>query len=173
MQEFKKYSDELVDTCKKSLKGDLFDLDFQRLNKDEFKKCQEISIDNAVFEKTDLGMVIPLDAGWSDIGSWGSVWDNEKKMEMEAIGKVIDQSVKNSLIRSDDRLIVGIGIENLIVIDTNDAILIANKNNSEDIKALIQKIDLLGPEVKLIKKFIVLGDTIHLLLMDQNGSLKN
>ena len=154
LQEFKKYSNELVDICKESLQGNLFDLDFQRLNKDQFKKCNNISIDNAVFEKTDLGMVIPLDAGWSDIGSWRSIWDNEKKDENGnvLVGKVIDESVKNCLIRSDDRLIVGMGIENLIVIDTNDAILIANKDNSEDIKALIQKIDLLGPEVKTHKK---------------------
>ena len=150
IDELKKYADDLVRVCEKSLSEKLFDLDFQRLNKEFFKTCKNISIDNAVFEKTSLGFVIPLNAGWSDIGSWDSVWQNDEKNAdgNVLIGNIIDNSLKNCLIRSDERLIVGIGLENTLVIDTNDALLIANMDKAQEVKDVVDLVDKLGPEAK-------------------------
>ena len=150
IDELKKFADDLVEICENSLNEKLYDLDFQRLNQDFFKTCKNISIDNAVFEKTKLGIVIPLNAGWSDIGSWDSVWQNDKKNEdgNVLIGNIIDKSLKNCLIRSDERLIVGIGLENTLVIDTNDALLIANMDRAQEVKDVVEMIDKLGPEAK-------------------------
>ena len=69
---------EIIFNCENALEKSNFDLDFQRVNKD-FSKCKDISIDIAVMEKTNLGTVIPLDAGWSDIGSWNKVWETSTK----------------------------------------------------------------------------------------------
>ena len=79
LEELKKYEPKIVDLCEKSLLDEDKDFDFQRLNVSIFKKCPNISIDNAVMEKTSLGSVLSLDAGWSDIGDWKSVWENSKK----------------------------------------------------------------------------------------------
>ena len=79
IKEINKFSPEILFSCKKAIKKSKFDLVFQRLDKVSFEKCDDISIDIAVMEKTSRGIVIPLDAGWSDIGSWESVWETSKK----------------------------------------------------------------------------------------------
>lgn len=126
--------------CKQSLDKKYRDLDFQRLDENKFKKCPSISIDYAVMEKTNKGIVIPMDVGWSDVGNWQSVWENsDKDKRGNAIqGKVVLESSKNSFIRSDERLIVGIGLEDLIVIESSDVLLVANKNKSEEIKNIVK-----------------------------------
>ena len=74
-----KYSPEVLKNCKNSIKAKYYDYDFQRLNKHSFEKCPDISIDVAIMEKTKKGYVLPLEAGWSDIGSWKSIWENSEK----------------------------------------------------------------------------------------------
>ena len=124
LNEIKKYSPDIIKYCNLSLKENLYDLDFQRLEKKSFKKCPNISIDFAVMEKTKNAFVLPLEAGWSDVGSWDFVWDIAKKnFEGNVIeGNVIAQNTKNSLISSNSRLIAAIGIQDLIVVETSDAI---------------------------------------------------
>ena len=146
LKELNNYLPEIVSICKNSLKNNIIDLDFQRIDKKYFKDCPNISIDNALMEKTNKGIVIPLDAGWSDIGSWKAVWENSKK-DYEGnsrIGKVIIENSKNCYLRSDKRLLVGIDIENLIVIETRDAVLIANKDNTEKVKDVVNQLRLNG-----------------------------
>ena len=89
--------------------------------------------------KTANGIVLPLDAGWSDVGSWQAVWDNaiKDKNGNSTIGKVILEDSNNSYLRSENRLIVGIGISDLIAVETNDAILISKKNKSQNIKEIV------------------------------------
>ena len=81
-------------------------------------------------------MVIPLDAGWSDIGDWESVWKNSTKDDEDnvKIGNIFAQETKNCYLRSDSKLVVGLGLENIIVIDTDDALLVANINHSQQVK---------------------------------------
>ena len=87
-------------------------------------------------EKTSKGIVIPLDAGWSDIGSWESVWDTSNKDHEGNYteGNVMLENTKNSYFRSENRLIVGIDLDNLIIVETRDAILISNKKSSQKSK---------------------------------------
>ena len=129
LKELEKLVPELLEICKDALSKGKADLDFFRVNKEVFQKCPNVPIDVAVMEKTKLGTVLNLDAGWDDIGSWKSVWNNSKKdINGNSIkGKVFTEKVKNCYLRSEERLIVGIDLEDLIVVETSDAILISKK----------------------------------------------
>ena len=125
--------------CEDSLSKDLIDLDFQRIEKKSFSKCPNVSIDIAVMEKTEKGIVLPLDAGWRDLGSWNAVWDSSDKDKNGNFlqGNIVSKENKNCYFRSENKLIVGMGLKDLIVIDTRDATLITSKNNSQDIKSVV------------------------------------
>ena len=139
IKEINKFTPGILLSCKKALSNSVLDLDFQRLEKDSFEKCDDISIDIAVMEKTSKGIVIPLDVGWSDIGSWEAVWEISKKDSHGNFtdGKVVLENTKNSYLRSEDRLIVGIDLDDLIVVETRDAILISNKKSSQKVKSIV------------------------------------
>ena len=142
INELEKFSPEIINYCKIAIDKDVEDLDFLRLEAESFKKCPKISLDIAVMEKTKLGTVLPLNVGWSDIGSWKSLWDiSEKNNDGNYInGRVIAEKSKNCYLKSEQRLIVGIGIENMIVVDTNDAILVANKDQSQNIGSIVKSL---------------------------------
>ena len=142
LEEIKKFSPEILKYCEKSILKKLFDLDFQRLDKQTFCECPNISIDYAVMEKTNKGVVLPMDVGWSDVGDWQSMWKNSQKDKNgnSLNGEVLLHQTKNSLFRSESRLIVGLGVEDLIVVETNDVMLVANKKKSQDIKKIVNKL---------------------------------
>ena len=139
IKEFEKYSPELIKNCKAAIKNNLKDYDFQRLNQHAFAKCQSISIDVAVMEKTKIGSVVPLEANWSDIGSWKALWEHEEKDKNNNVlqGNIFIKNVQNSFLKSDDKLLVGIGVQNIVAIDTNDALLISDLDSSQDIKEIV------------------------------------
>ena len=143
VKEIKKYNPEIINFCQEALDKNEKDLDFQRINADSFRKCPNISIDYAVMEKTNLGVVLPLNSGWSDVGSWDSLWSIESKNNEGNVilGKVISEKSKNCYLRSENKLLVGLGLENIVAVETNDAVLIANKNSSQEIKEVVQKIN--------------------------------
>ena len=140
IKEIEKFSPEIIKYCKESLKQSRNDLDFIRLEKMSFQKCPNISIDCAVMEKTKKGTVLPLDANWNDIGSWQSVWEvsNKDKNGNFTKGKTIIKNTKNCYLSSEARLLVGIGLEDLIVVETNDAILVSNKSESQKVKEIVK-----------------------------------
>ena len=142
INEIKRFCPEIIPVCEESLNNAILDLDFKRIQKESFAKCPDISIDKAVMEKTNLGVVLPLDAEWSDIGNWKSLWDNTDKDSNGNIilGDVKEMSSKNSLITSFSRLTVALGIEDLIIVETNDAILVAKKDYSEKVKELVDEL---------------------------------
>ena len=146
LKEIERYLPEVYKKCKESLMSNDYDLDFQRLEPNIFKDCPNISIDNGLMEKTDKGIVVPLNAGWSDIGGWQAVWESSKKDDFgnSIKGRVLCEETKNCYIRSENSLIVGIDIEDLIVVQTRDALLVANKNKTEKIKEVVQKLKLNG-----------------------------
>ena len=154
LKELKKYEPDLIKTCEESIKKGLVDLDFFRVDKETFVNCPSIAIDVAVMEKTDLGFVSPLDAGWSDIGSWQSLWsvsDKDKNGNLIS-GNIIVDNVKNSYLRSEGRLIAGIGLENLVVVETMDALLVADLNKSQSIKQIVTQLHSKGqPEGSIHK----------------------
>ena len=139
IKEMEKFVPEIISCCKESLSNKINDLDFQRLDEKSFTKCPNISIDKAIMEKSSLGVVFHLDIDWSDIGGWKSFWESSKKNENGnvIIGDSLLISSKNCLISSNSRLTVGLGIEDMVVVETNDAVLIAKKSESENVKPLV------------------------------------
>ena len=143
LEEIKKFSPDIIGYCKKSLLKNSIDLDFQRLDKDNFEKCPNISIDVAVMEKTKNGYVFPLQAGWSDVGDWKSVWENSTKDKdgNSVNGKIITEKTKNCYLRSENALIATLGIENLVVVDTGDAILVSDINKTQGVRNIVKRIN--------------------------------
>ena len=143
ISELEKYEPKIVDLCRKSLNSDLKDLNFQRVKQKYFNECPNIPIDIAVMEKTKLGTVLSLNVGWSDIGDWDSVWENSEKdlNGNSRIGKTLIFDTKNSYLRSDHRLIVSMGIKNLVIVETNDAILIADKDYTQSVKKVVNELE--------------------------------
>ncbi len=144
INEIKNLNPEIFKSCEKTFSNSVKDFDFQRLDKKSFEFCPNISIDNAVMEKTKKGIVIPLDAEWSDMGSWKSVWENSHKDRDGNFrkGRVISEKTKNSFLSSESKLLVSLGINNLVIIDTDDVTLVANKNESETIKKVVKDLQL-------------------------------
>ncbi len=143
IEEISLHNPQIIKLCKESIKEEIYDLEFQRINEDKFKQCPDISIDNAVMEKTKLGTVTLLDAGWSDIGNWKTIWDKSNKDEYgnSLNGRTIIKDSKNCYLRSENRLVVGLGLDNLVVIETKDAILVANKNHAQNIKSIVSDLN--------------------------------
>jgi mannose-1-phosphate guanylyltransferase len=142
-EEVKRFNPNLVQICKESFDINKRDLDFQRLREESFKLCPSISIDNAVMEMTNIGVIIPLDIGWSDIGSWYSIWEKSNKDEKGnvIIGNVLAKDIKNSYVRSESRLIVSLGIKDLIIVETNDALLVTEKSKVQEIKEIVKELE--------------------------------
>ena len=142
LQELEKFEPEILASCKKSCQTEYKDKDFIRLNKDEFYQCPEQSIDYAVMEHTKDGVVVPLDANWSDIGSWDALWDAKNKDSNGNVSKgdVILNGVKNTYTYSSNRLVSAIGVSDLVIVDTQDALLIADKNHSQNIKDIVNQL---------------------------------
>lgn len=142
LDEIKKFSPEMYENTKKSFENSNVDLDFIRLEKSSFEKNESISIDYAVMEKTSNGKVTPLDAGWSDVGSWNSLWDVSEKDENGNVlkGKTVTSDVKNSFILAKNRTVSAIGLENVVIVDTKDALLVCDKSKSEDVKKIVDRL---------------------------------
>ena len=156
LKEIKKYAPLVLKYCSKSMSESNKDLDFTRIESKYFEKSPDISIDVGIMEKTDLGAVFPLDVGWSDIGNWKSLWENEIKDSSANVikGRVLDKKSNGCYIRSENRLLVTIGLKDLIVVETSDAILVANKNNIEEIKYLVENLNKLDYKEGWIHKKI-------------------
>ena len=139
LDELSKFAPEIVSNCKDCISKSKVDLDFLRLEELSFAKCSDISIDVAVFEKTQKAFVLPLNCGWDDIGSWESLWKLSKKdLNGNSIkGKVLVKETKTSLIRAGEKLVVSLGLKDVMIVDTNDALLVANKNFSQEIKNIV------------------------------------
>ena len=149
INEAEKYCKGLTSICRDSLDPNLLDLDFQRIKKETFKNCPNISIDKAIMEKTKIAMVIPFVAGWSDIGSWKTLWEVSKKDNNGNVlsGNIINQFTQNCLIKSDKKLVAAIGIKDLIIVDANDAVLIVNKDDCQKVKDIVPHLKKIGSDV--------------------------
>ncbi len=142
IEELQKHAPDILTCCQQSMKKSESDLDFIRVDMDSFSQCPEDSIDYAVMEKTDNAVVIPLDAGWSDVGSWSALWEiTAKDANGNACrGDVLTEDSTNNYIQSEQKLIATIGIDNLVIVETDDAILVANKDKVQDVKLLVNKL---------------------------------
>ena len=143
LSELEKYEPEILSACQKSCQTEFYDLDFIRLNEQEFLKCPSQSIDYAVMEKTKNASMVVLDANWNDVGSWTALWDSQVKDNNDnlVVGDVILDKVSDTYVHStSNRLVSVIGLSNLIVVDTQDAVLVTNKEHAQDVKNIVEKI---------------------------------
>ena len=138
IEELNKFRPDILEQCKASVMDVKADLDFLRINKETFESCPAESIDYAVMEKTSQAVVVSMDAGWSDIGSWSSLWDiSEKDGDGNSThGDVILHNTHNSYVKTDERLVAAIGVNDLVIVSTKDALLVAHKDSVQDVKII-------------------------------------
>jgi len=131
-------------SCRLALKESLQDGQFVRLGKEAFAACPADSIDYAVMEKLGAGaaVVIPLDAGWSDVGGWGSLWTVAVKDEAGNVtrGEVILEDTRGTLVHAESRLVTVLGADDLVVVETADAVLVARRDRAHDLKKLVEQV---------------------------------
>ena len=142
LEELLTHRPDIYEACERAMIGVEQDLDFTRIDIDAFRGCPEESVDYAVMEKTKDGVVVPLDAGWNDIGSWSSLLDVAKKDEAgNAItGDVMLLDTTNSLARTDDKLLTLLGLDNVIAVSTKDATIVASKDRVQDAKIIVSQL---------------------------------
>lgn len=146
LSELKKFCPEILQSCQASLLGKNTDQDFIRLDHEAFLACPDDSIDYAIMEQTKLAAMVPLDAGWSDVGSWSSIWEVSNKNENGCCirGDVTTIDVKNSLIDSRDKMVAVIGLEDVVVVETSDAVVVSHKSRVQDIKKVVDTLNKTG-----------------------------
>lgn len=142
LTELERHRPDILSACRAAMTETSEDLHFVRISPELFAKCPSESVDYAVMEKTDHAAVVALDAGWSDIGSWSALWEvSEKDPQGNNLnGDVIARQTHNTLIRADNRLVATIGVDDLVVIETKDAVLVAHKDKVQDVKAIVEQI---------------------------------
>lgn len=139
LAELRRYCPEILVHCFEALNQSSKDLDFIRLSHEMFMRNPSISIDYAVMEKTANALVLDIDAGWSDIGSWDSLWETSHP-DADGnvnVGEVISKDCTNMLTLSESRLVATLGLDDIIVVDTIDALLVAHRSRSQDIKQIV------------------------------------
>jgi len=142
IEELKKYEPNILAACECALSNAEEDLDFIRLQHNAYSDCKDISVDYAVMERTDKAWCVPLDCGWSDVGSWQALWESAEKDEHgnALMGDVMTIDCQDSLFKSENRLIAAVGLRDLVVVDTDDAILVVNRTRTQDVKCVVNTI---------------------------------
>ena len=142
LQELNEFRPDILEACEKAIAVENADLDFVRLDEAAFTACPDESIDYAVMEKTNDGVVVPLDAGWSDVGSWTSLADICEKDESgnSVQGDVLLQDTRNTYVRSEKKLIATVGVDDLVITESDDAILVAHKDRVQDVKKIVDRL---------------------------------
>lgn len=139
LNELKIYRPDIYEKCEKVITGSFKDLDFIRFPENQYETCPSESIDVAVMEKTQRGIVYPVDIDWSDIGSWQSLWSiSEKNSDGDVcIGDIITYETKNNYIYSESALVAAIGLEDIVIVQTKDAVLVSKKNDVQKVKNIV------------------------------------
>ena len=139
LEELEKFAPEMLSACRSAFSAAKVDVDFVRLDKELFAQCPSDSIDYAVMEKTDKAVVIPLDANWNDVGSWSALWDvRAKDARGNALsGDVLALDTENSFIHSENKLVAVIGVKDLVIVETDDAVMIAPKDRVQEVKEIV------------------------------------
>ncbi len=142
LEELERNRPDIVRACRAALTAAFTDLDFYRLGEKEFNASPAESIDVAVMEKASSSAVIPVAMGWSDIGSWPALWEFQPKDAdgNVAHGAVFMEDTRNCYVRSERRLVATIGVEDLIIVETPDAVLIADKAHAQDVRKVVDRL---------------------------------
>ena len=143
LQELKQHNLAMYQACEAAWQKAQKDLEFVRLDPDAFAQSPSNSVDYVVMEKTQKAVVVPLDAGWSDVGAWPAVWD---ALPHDAQGNatrgdvMLEGNVQGNMVHAESRLVSLLGVQDLIVIETSDAVLVAHKNSAQDVKKIVDKL---------------------------------
>jgi mannose-1-phosphate guanylyltransferase/mannose-1-phosphate guanylyltransferase/mannose-6-phosphate isomerase len=142
LAELTRFEPELLSHARKSLEHASRDSDFLRLDQEQFDRCRSIAIDLAVMERSDRMAVVPVDCGWTDVGSWSTLADmvDRDAFGNTTVGEVFTDGTRNSYVRSDGPLVATVGVEDLIVVATPDAVLVAHKDHDQDIKRIVDQL---------------------------------
>jgi mannose-1-phosphate guanylyltransferase/mannose-6-phosphate isomerase len=149
LAELERLEPELLAHCREALAKGGKDLDFFRLESSSFTKAKAISIDYAVMERTDKAAVVPVEMGWSDIGSWEALWTTaERDDQGNAMkGDVLLHGSRNSYLRSEGPLVAAVGLEDIVVVATQDAVLVSHRNACQDVKRIVEQLEQSGREL--------------------------
>jgi len=142
LDELERHQPSILSACRQALAAGMQDMHFVRVDAATFAACPEDSVDYAVMEKTSDAVMVPLDAGWSDVGSWTALWEASKKDAEGNVfkGDVLGHATRNSFVHADSRLVATLGVEDLVIVETKDAVLVAHKNQVQDVKKLVERI---------------------------------
>lgn len=141
LAELEKFRPEIYSICKRAIKDSQPDLDFHRPSA-IFLDCPSESVDYAVMEQTDRSIMLPLDAGWNDLGSWSALWDisDQDSDGNVHIGDVISKNCSSTMVYAQSRLVATLGLKNLVVVETPDAVLISDKSEVQNVKDIVSEI---------------------------------
>lgn len=142
VSELAQFRPDILSACETSIKKARNDLDFIRVCENSFAECPDDSVDYAVMEKTKDALVVPMDAGWSDVGSFSALWDVSDKdgSGNVTVGDVVIEQTSNSYIYAQNKLVSTVGVDNLVVIETKDAVLVAQKDKVQDVKNIVNRL---------------------------------
>ncbi len=142
LSELGKFRPDILTACENSIETPLPDVDqdFIRINKEAFLTCPDDSVDYAVMEKTTEAVVVPLAAGWSDVGSWSALWELSGKDEHNNVlnGDIFLHNASDCYINTDEKLVAAVGVDNLVIVSTKDAVLVVNKSQVQDVKKVVE-----------------------------------
>lgn len=142
LAELEKFANNMYQDCRAAYEKNSIDLDFIRVDEQAFAKCKSESIDYAVMEHTSEAVVVPVDMGWNDVGSWSALWDVSEQDEAgnSQSGDVMMFDCKKSYVYSQTKLVAGLGLDNMVVVETDDAVLVAPKEKSQDVKKIVSEL---------------------------------
>ncbi|WP_395345728.1 mannose-1-phosphate guanylyltransferase/mannose-6-phosphate isomerase [Ningiella sp. W23] len=143
LRELKQHRPNIFKACEDSITETESDLDFIRISQADFEKCPDESVDYAVMENTTAACMVSLDAGWSDVGSWSSLWETSKQKDVNnnvCVGDVMLEGVSGSYINAEQRLVSVIGLDDIVVVETKDAVMVANRHKVQDIKCVVNEL---------------------------------
>lgn len=158
LDELRRHSPEIATQAAASLEQATHDNDFIRLHSEAFKRCPSVSVDYAVMEKTDRAAVIAAAGlGWSDIGSWTALAEIAQADEdgNALIGDVLAEGLKNSYVRAEHRMVAAIGLENVVVVETPDAVLVAHRDKAQDVKKIVERLNASGRDESITHRRVV------------------
>ncbi len=142
LEELERFRPDILVACREALAGGSRDMHFTRVDAAAFSACPEDSIDCAVMEKTADAVMVPLNAGWSDVGSWSALWDVSTKDGDGNVfkGDVLGQATRNTFVHADSRMVATVGVEDFVVVETPDAVLVAHKDKVQDVKKIVERL---------------------------------
>lgn len=142
LEELETYRPDILSACRAAMKQTSRDMEFLRVDKNDFEACPSDSIDYAVMEKTSDAWVVPLNVNWNDIGSWSALWDIAQKDDNNNVikGDVLTEATSNSYINSTDKLVAAVGIKDIVVVNTKDAVLVATKDKVQQVKKIVEQL---------------------------------